>query len=180
MLQKNNRYKILKLFFENPISNGIGFQLREISRKVKVAPPSVKKYLNELEKEGLITKGTLKIFLSYPLYYANRDNNYFLFLKKIDTIQSIKESGLLDYLSDKCMPDVIILFGSASRGEDLKDSDIDLFVQSKEKKLDLKTYEKQLNRKINVFFNDNFNLLSKELKNNIINGIILKGYLKVF
>jgi len=75
---------------------------------------------------------------------------------------------------------VIVLFGSASKGEDIKDSDIDLFLQCKEKKLDMKKYEKELKRKVNIFFSDNFNKLSKELKNNIINGVILYGYLKVF
>lgn len=65
-------------------------------------------------------------------------------------------------------------------GEDLKESDIDLFLLCKEKKLDLSKYEKQLKRKVNLFFKDNFGDLSKELKNNILNGVILKGYLKVF
>jgi predicted nucleotidyltransferase len=179
MLQKDNRYNILSIFFEDPSPKGIGFQLREISRKTKIAPPSVKKYLNELEKEGLIIKGKHRIH-EYPIYYANRDNEYFKFLKKLDIIQKIKEYGLLEYLNDKCIPDSIILFGSASKGEDLKDSDLDLFLLCKEKKLDLIKYEKQLNRKINLFFSENFNKLSKELKNNIINGVILKGYLKVF
>ena len=78
------------------------------------------------------------------------------------------------------MPQVIILFGSASKGEDLKESDIDLFIQSKEVKINLKPYENKLNKKINIFFNENFNNLSEELKDNIINGTILKGYLKVF
>jgi predicted nucleotidyltransferase len=95
-------------------------------------------------------------------------------------IFSIKASGLLDYLSEKCMPDVIILFGSGSRGEDLKDSDVDLFLLCKERKLDLQKYEDKIKRKISVFFSEDFNKLSKELKNNIINGVILNGYLKVF
>lgn len=179
MLQKDNRYKILKLFFEDPLPKGIGFQLREISRRAKIAPTSVKKYLNELENEKLIIKGKHRIH-GYPIYHANRNNDYFKFLKRLDIIQDIKELGLMDYIKDKCMPDVIVLFGSASKGEDVKDSDLDLFVQSKEKKLDLNKYEKYLYRKINIFFNDNLNKLSKELKNNIINGIILEGYLKVF
>jgi predicted nucleotidyltransferase len=179
MLQKDNRHKILKLFFEDPLPKGIGFQLREISRKAKLAPTSVKRYLNELEKEKLIIKKKHRIH-NYPIYYANRENEYFMFLKKIDMIQSIKESGLLDYLKNICMPDAIILFGSASRGEDIKDSDIDLFLLCKEKKLDLEKYEKGLKRKINIFFESNFDKLSKELKNNIINGVILEGYLKVF
>ena len=179
MLQKNNRYKILGLFFEDPLPEGIGFQLREISRKVKIAPTSVKKYLNELENEKLIIKRKHRI-QGYPIYYANRENDYFRFLKRLDVMQNIEECGLIDYIKDKCMPDVIILFGSASRGEDLKGSDLDLFVQSKEKKLELNKYEKYLSRKINIFFKDDFNKLSKELKNNVINGIILEGYLKVF
>lgn len=57
---------------------------------------------------------------------------------------------------------------------------MDLFVISKEEKLDLNKFEKKLNKEINIFFSEDFDKLSKELKNNIINGIILKGYLKVF
>jgi predicted nucleotidyltransferase len=77
------------------------------------------------------------------------------------------------------MPDAIILFGSASKGEDIKGSDIDLYVQCNEKKLELSKYEKKLNRKINLFFEKNFDKLSSELKQNIINGDKLKGFLKV-
>ena len=167
------------MFFEDPSPKGIGFQLREISRKVAIAPPSVKKYLSGLEKEGLIIISKHRIY-GYPVYYANRDNENFKLLKKLDTIMKIKESGLLDYLSETCMPDVVILFGSSANGEDIKDSDIDLFVMSREEKLILYKFEKNMSRKINILFNDNFNKLSKELRNNIINGIILKGYLKVF
>lgn len=164
---------------EDPLPKGIGFQLREISRRINLAPTSVKNYLNELEKEGLIKKDTHRIH-NYPVYSANRDNENFRFLKRLDTIMLIKEYGLLDYLENSCMPDVIILFGSASKGEDLKDSDLDIFVLCKEKKLDLKKYQNKLSRKINIFFSDDFNKLSKELRNNLINGTILKGYLKVF
>jgi len=179
MLQKDNRHKILSIFFEDPLPKGIGFQLREISRKVKIATTSVKRYLCELEKEKLIIKTKHRIH-GYPVYYANRENENFKFLKKLDITLAIKKSGLQEYLFEICMPEVIILFGSASLGEDLKDSDIDLFILSKEEKLNLRKFEKILNRKINLFFNNNFNKLSKELKNNILNGVILKGYLTVF
>jgi predicted nucleotidyltransferase len=179
MLQKDNRNKVLSVFFEDPLPEGIGFQLREISRNVKIAPPSVKNYLLELEKENLIIKSKHRIY-GYPVYLASRDNENFKFLKRIDNITKIKESNLLEHIYEKCMPNVIILFGSCANGEDLKNSDIDLFIQAKEEKLDLSKYEKVLNKRINLFFNNDFNKLSKELKNNILNGIILKGYLKVF
>jgi len=179
MLQKDNRYKILKIFFEDPLTEGIGFHLREISRRSAIAPPSVKEYLKELEKSGLIIKVKHRLH-KYPVYYANRDNEYFKFLKKLDTMMMIRECGLLDYLYNKSMADAIVLFGSASIGEDLKDSDLDIFLLSGPVKLELEKYEKKLSRKINPFFSKSLNKLSKELKNNIINGIILKGYLKVF
>ena len=86
-----------------------------------------------MEKEDLINKKG-HIIHKYPVYYANRDNNYFKFLKRLNIMRRIKESGFLDYLDETCMPDVIILFGSASKGEDVKGSDIDLYLQCDEKK----------------------------------------------
>ena len=177
MLQNYNKLKVLNVFFEDPTRKD--FQLREISRRINLAPPSVRIYLDQLIKENLVLKSKNKIY-NYNVYSANRDNEYFRYLKKINTIISIKEIGLLEYLNDNCMPDTIILFGSASIGEDILESDLDLFLLCKEKELNLTKYEKMLKRKINIFFSENFNKHSKELKNNIINGTILSGYLKVF
>ena len=179
MLQSYNKWSVLRVFFIDPSPSGDGFQLREISRKVRLAPNSVKRYLEELEKEGLVTKSKHRIH-NYPVYHANRDNEKFSFLKKIDILISLEASGLLDYLQNECTPDAIILFGSASRGEDLKHSDIDIFLLCKERKLDLQIYEKKLKRTTSLHFASKFNTLPKELRNNILNGIILKGYIKVF
>ncbi len=179
MLQKNNRYKLMSIFFDDPKPEGIGFQLRELSRKIKLAPTSVKNYLKEFEKENLILRSRHRIH-NYPVYYANRDNENFKFQKKEYSISLLNEIGLIEFINEELMPDVIILFGSMSKGEDLKDSDVDLFVLCKKSEINLKKFEKLINRKINIFFSNDFNILSKELKNNIINGTILKGYLKVF
>ena len=104
----------------------------------------------------------------------------FKLYKRNDLILNIHQNGLLDYIYDSCLPAVIILFGSASKGEDIEESDIDIFIQSQKKKLALGKYEKILNRKISLFFEEKFNKLSKELKNNLLNGLIVKGYIKVF
>jgi predicted nucleotidyltransferase len=179
MLQKYNKWKVLKVFFENPMPIDAGFQLREISRIAALATTSVKLYLNEMVDEGLIIRTKHRLFV-YPVYRANIDSIEFRFLKKIDTIISMEESGLIEYLENQCMPDVIILFGSASKGEDTMESDIDLFLVSKERKLDIQDFETKLKRNISLLFSEDFSELSNELKNNIINGVILKGYLKVF
>ncbi|MBI2085306.1 MAG: nucleotidyltransferase domain-containing protein [Candidatus Aenigmarchaeota archaeon] len=174
MLQKYNRWKVLQVFFDDPEGY---FQLREMGRKVRLATVSVKLILEYLLDEGLIKTEKIK---KYLVYVANRDSEAFRFLKKMNSLIMISESGILGYLGDLCMPDAIILFGSTSRGEDTKNSDIDLFLLCQEISPDLSKFEKILDRKINLLFSGNFRELSNELKNNIINGIVLKGYLKVF
>lgn len=174
MIQKYSRYKILQEFFDSPRKD---FQMREISRRTKIAQPSVVNHLKALVEEKLIIKEKKGI---YPTFRANRDEELFRLYKKLNLILRIKQSNLLDYVYDSCLPNAIILFGSASKGEDIEESDIDLFIQAKEKKLKLEKYEKKLNRKIALFFEEKFSRLSNELKNNILNGSILKGYIKVF
>jgi len=177
MLQiRENKRKVLELFFDNPTEQ---FHLRQISRRTGIAVTSVKIYLDEFLKKKMIIKISKGI---YPSFLANRDadDSKFKFYKKLNLIERLDSSGLLDYIEDSCIPNSIILFGSASLGEDIEHSDIDLFIESSEKKLNLDRFEKELNRKINVFFEKNFSRLIKELKNNILNGIKLRGYLKVF
>ncbi|MBS3124961.1 nucleotidyltransferase domain-containing protein [Candidatus Woesearchaeota archaeon] len=174
MLQNNNEYRVLRLFFEQPTEE---FQLRQISRLAQIAPPSTKKYLKELEKEGLINKSKKK---PYPTYSANRDAQLFRNLKKWFLVIELTTNGFVEHIVDCCGPDAIILFGSASRGEDIENSDIDLAIISVETELNVNKYEKALRRKISPLFISNFGKLGNELKNNIVNGIILHGYLKVF
>jgi DNA-binding transcriptional ArsR family regulator len=174
MIKKYSRYMILQEFFDSPRKD---FQMREISRRTKIAQPSVMNHLKALAAEGLIVREKKGI---YPSFRAERDSEMFRLYKKMNLVLRIKTGGLLDFIYDSCVPDCIILFGSSSKGEDIEESDIDLFIASKEKKLNLGKYERVLNRKITPFFEEKFSRLSSELKNNILNGIILNGYLKVF
>lgn len=174
MLQNYSRYKILQEFFDFPTKN---FQIRELSRRVKIAQPSVMNHLKFLVLNNLIIKDKKGL---YPTYKANLDNELFKVYKKLNLILRVHQTGLVNHIYDSCLPSAIILFGSASKGEDLEESDIDLFIQAKEKRLDLIKYERLLNRRITLFFEENFSKLAIELKNNILNGIVLRGYIKVF
>jgi len=163
--------KIMDLFCEEPSRC---FQIREIARITKIAHTSVKNKLKELEKEKLIKKVKTNIYYSYA---ANQNSKYKTY-KQITMQWKIQNSGLIDYL-ETLLPKCIILFGSVRKGEYTKTSDIDIFIQTKETKLQLKEYEKKLKHLINIFFEENINSLSDELFNNIINGIKLRGYLKI-
>lgn len=174
MLQKYNRYRVLNVFFERPTDR---LQLREIARLAKLAPLSTTNYLKKFVAQGLISRAKKGI---YPTYQANRDSEAFKRLKRQNTVWKLYDSGFVDYTISECSPDAIILFGSASRGEDVETSDIDVCIIAAESSLKLKPYEKVLQRKIASFFSKTFEELSPELKNNILNGTILYGYVKVF
>ena len=174
MLENNNKYNLLKIFLDNPTES---FRLRELSRMSKISPPSVINYLKEFIKQKLVNKYEKR---GIPFYKAERDNKDFKEYKKLSILFELNKSRIIDYLWDKLSPDVIVLFGSFSKGESIENSDIDLFVQASERKINLSNYEKNFGREINLFLEENFSRLSKELKNNILNGIILRGYLKVF
>lgn len=174
MPSNDNRHRILQEFFTRPTAH---FQMRELSRKTRIAQPSVMNHLKALMKDELIVREKHGV---YPAYRANRDNPFFRLLKKQDLILRLHTAGLINYLYDTCLPDAIVLFGSASLGEDTEESDIDIFLQAKQKRLDLKRYEQHFGREISVFFEENFGKITEELKNNILNGTILRGYIKVF
>ena len=87
---------------------------------------------------------------------------------------------MTNFLWDELSPKAIILYGSFAKGESLEESDIDLFVIGKERKIKLEEFEKKLGRKIHLMFDDNPKNIPNELKNNLINGVVLKGYFKVF
>ncbi|MFH1249221.1 MAG: nucleotidyltransferase domain-containing protein [archaeon] len=174
MLDKYNRYKLLKLFLDSPTDS---FRLREIARLTKISPPSAMNYLKEFENGGLIKK---QIKREIPFYTAMRDSSNFVLYQKISIIFELNNGGLIDYLWDKLSPQAIVLYGSFAKGESIENSDIDLFILGKEKKVEIIEFEKKLNKKAHLLFKESLKEIPNELKNNILNGIILKGYIKVF
>jgi len=87
---------------------------------------------------------------------------------------------LVDFLNKNLTNPTIILFGSLSKSETKEDSDIDLCVMGHKKELNLKNFEDNLKRKIQLFFFSSIeDIKNKELANNIINGYILNGRLKL-
>lgn len=174
MLQKCSIIKVAAVFFNEPVKN---HYLIEISKKSKLAHTSVKKHLTTLKnlsiiKESIEEKGNRK----FPIYKANINDETYRYYKKIYNILQLKE--LTKFLKDSLMPKSIVLFGSYQKGEDIENSDIDIFIECKEEKIDLTKF--RLNRNIQLHFKKNFSEYPKELKNNIINGTTLAGYLEVF
>ncbi len=178
MLQKSSMQRTLEIFYREPTKT---HHLMNISKDTKIAHTSIKKNLKELTKQSIINeliekKGSRK----FPYYEANLENTEFKRLKMLYNLSLIFESGIIEFIDDELAPKTIILFGSFRRGEDTEDSDIDLFIECKREIFDLSLYEKKIGRKIELHFNEDFASYSKELKNNILNGIVLIGFLEGF
>jgi len=172
MFKKNNKYKLLKVFLDQPLEE---FRLRELGRESKISPGSVLNYLRGFEKERLINKYEKR---GIPFYKAERDSEKFVLYKKLSIIYELEESGLIEYLWQELCPEAIILYGSYAKGESIGSSDIDIFVIGKEKKMDIYKFEESLGKEVHLMFDDVKNI-PKELKNNLINGVVLRGYFKV-
>ena len=174
MLQQYNTYKVMRIFFDFPTTH---FQLRQISRLTSLGLPSTTNHLKELLKEGLIRK---ERGLVYSNWVASQTELYKAY-KRNDMLLRLEECNLIQTLADSTLPAAIVLFGSASRGEDVETSDIDLLLVGSEKKLEeVRKFEKALHRRIALHFEPVVGKIPKELLNNVINGIVVYGYLKVF
>lgn len=172
-MYSGKQLEVLEQFFQRPTHK---FQLRELSRETGVSTPSVKDYVEKFQEENLVDEVEEGVYSGYKSTLSE----YFKLQKKLYTIEKLYETGLIDYLEEECVPDAVVLFGSAAEGEDIEESDIDLFVISGEKELQLNEYEEKFNREINITFMTEKQLKEKEeLLNSVINGVTLSGYLVI-
>ena len=170
MLIESNTQKFLSIIFKSPTK---GFTVREVARLIKVSPPTAASITKILENKDLIK--VKKERVQYKVF-GNLENENFRKLKRIYNIFYL--SDLIESLVKEFKPNAIVVFGSYSRGEDTEDSDIDIFVDSVMKKeINLERLEKELDRHVHLHVND-IKKIPNDLKNSIINGIILYGFLE--
>jgi predicted nucleotidyltransferase len=166
--------EILSFLFEKASKS---FNARTIAKNLKVSPPAIAKALPKLQKENLITIEKEAGRLSIEL---NRDNRKIIQLKRVHNLKTIYESNIIEFLEDKFPGSIIILFGSYSKGEDTLNSDIDIaIIEAKEKPLSLEKFEEILDREIIIQFYPSLKEIHKNLRSNILNGIILKGGVEI-
>src|SRR3989338_508710 len=161
------------------IKAGQSLNLRGVARPLKVSTTAVSKALIELEKEGLIKVEKSKTMNLMSIEF-NRDNKKAVEMKRVENLKMIYESGLSDFLFNEFPGCAIILFGSYSRGEDTwtreSRSDIDIaIIGTKGKDQELTKFDKILERTVFINFYESWKDIHKQLKNNILNGILLSG-----
>ena len=165
----------LKPFFEDCYRR---INVREYSRIMKISPPTASKVLFNLNKKDLLL---MEKDRNYIFFYANKNYNIFIDLSRI--YWKVKLKDLTETLSRNTTSPSIILFGSLSKAETKSDSDIDICIIGHKKGkicLCLKDFENKLKRKIQMFFFTSIkDIKNKELANNIINGCLIEGKLRL-
>ena len=114
------------------------------------------------------------------LFRANLSSEEYKDIKIYYNIKRLRDVGLIKGLNKHFLKPTIILFGSASFGNDTSSSDYDLCILSEvSEEFDKSNYEEKLGRKIQLFL---FNSFSKEeivpLVNSILSGKTLQGEVK--
>lgn len=162
------QYKIFSLLC---LKAGEKLSQREIALLLKVSPTAVANSLKGMRQLIKVERAKTTNFITF-----NRDDLVALGLKRAENLKNIYLSGLSEYLHQELAGSTVILFGSYSLGEDTKTSDIDIAVIGRaEKAISLEKYEKILNQKIILNFYDSWKNIHHQLKNNILNGIVLHG-----
>ncbi|MCX6748053.1 MAG: nucleotidyltransferase domain-containing protein [Candidatus Pacearchaeota archaeon] len=180
-LLKSGHTKILRLFYENKKAS---FHLREIARRTKLYANSATRFLNQLEKEGILTSqkdGNLK---KYNIKKSEKLSNIFASfdierLNKLPLSRRRAITYFLDKLHEK--PIIALLFGSTAKETFRKDSDIDLLLIVN-KKIDVDTakdyVDAQIGIKINCF-QITYEEFKKEIKlkeDKVIQSALNTGY----
>ena len=146
MENKDVKGDIRDYFFINPT---IKLRVREIERKLKLPLPSVIRYCKELKDAKILKKEKFAGIFTYSADCASKE---FLIKKKLYHIWQFFSSGLVDYIIKEYYNPVITVFGSYAKGEDIENSDVDLYIETAKKHIfKLGNFEKILNRKIQVF-----------------------------
>ncbi len=166
----------LEPFFEDCYER---INVRKYAKILGISPPTASKILNNYEHEGLLEK---TIYERYNFYSANRNSKDFIDLSRIYWRKSL--SRLIEFiLKERAVEPTVVLFGSLSKAETKKTSDIDLAVVGNDiNKLvsedKLSDFQKELGREIELF---TFASLEEAIKlpigNAILNGYILANRL---
>lgn len=173
--------KILRLFYSDKTAK---FHLREIARQTKLHEPSATRFLNALEKNGLLKAerdGNLK---KYSVKKTNRLYVVFAMfdVEKLHHLPAQRKNAILYYLHKLPeQPVYAVLFGSTAKETYSENSDLDLLIITN-KKIETKEAEKEADALTSIkvsTFQITYNNFLQELKmkeDKVVQSALQTGY----
>jgi len=169
--------RILAVFLKEPYRE---FYLREVASHAKVSVSTVKAYLDSLVNDEFLSRSKRA---NLALFKANMENPTFKHFKIAYFLRHLRP--LIKHLKQKYEKSSITLYGSCARGEDDKDSDIDLLIIGRAEKVELANFEKRYNRTITLLVY-NYQDWEEKAKQDeafyesiITDGLVIQGSLPV-
>ena len=141
---RSKEEKALEPFFNVPKH----WHFEELHEIIPISKPQLSYWLKRYKKQGLIKK--IKPKRKMPYYVAVQENPDYQIKKRLYAMKLLADAGLLSHLSSLKMAKVVILFGSFSRWDWYKDSDIDIFIYGDDEGFEHGKYEVKLHRGIQV------------------------------
>lgn len=139
-------------------------------------------FLKQLVKKGLIIR--VKPRGKMPYHVADRNSPAFRSKKRLYGLSLLEQSGLFGHLCSCQGIKTAILFGSFSRGDWGRTSDIDLFIYGDDTEFMKGEFESKLKKEIQLFSYQKPQKIKKQLDPkvipNIINGFNIKGSVEPF
>jgi len=170
MFDSRNKRLICETIFDDPKRD---FFLRELAEESDVSPSTASRIVKELNQESILDVDNSGIRMSIQA----ADNEKFKGLKQSYNLWKLSESSLIDNIEEECFPEAIVLFGSYSRGEDTKNSDIDIAIVNG-RKFKHKKHNYSFNRELS-FHNVNLDEAGKNFIESLANGITMRGHLEI-
>ncbi|HIJ12074.1 TPA: ArsR family transcriptional regulator [Candidatus Woesearchaeota archaeon] len=165
-LKTEKKDKLLEQFYEYPQE---AFTIRRLSKLTKIPKSTVQQHLTLLKKQDLVGNDNRA---THTLLFKTMKITFFM--------NKIVASGLIDFLIEELNPSLITLFGSIRKGDSIKTSDIDIFVETSiEKELNLSKFERHVKHSIELHIRNDINDLQPHLLTNVLNGIKLYGSIKL-
>ena len=143
LYQNIRQLRVLSHFFRDPFTS---FHLRELARTLEMDPMTLKRILDPLVDDGMLL---FRVERGHHLFKANVDDIRFRYAKIQYTIEVLSGSNMVKRIIDRdSSVTSIVLFGSAAKGMDGIDSDVDLLIISTRKKEH--RVGKVLGKKVNI------------------------------
>src|SRR3990167_3004843 len=121
MASPSKEEKVLKLILENsPLKE---WHFEEVVREAKVTRAVANKWLKKYVKRGLLKR--IKEKGKFPYLTAGSGNTIYFSWKRMYALEQLHQSGLIAKLLSLQNAKTIIIFGSMSKGDWYKDSDVD-------------------------------------------------------
>jgi predicted nucleotidyltransferase len=166
MLQKRNEFEIIELLRKESL------HLREIAKKLRMIPSTVMRILSNLRKENVVDFKVEGRNNKYFLKDTIESQQYLLMTEQYKLLQLINNPLLrrtIQEIRKKTKNELVILFGSYVKGQALKNSDIDVYIETKNRRLkkNIEEISSKLSVKIGEF-NKNSLLIKEIIKNHVI------------